>query len=49
MRAVLLRLIDDRDLLLQLRDGIQPVRTIDEHVNDIGAIYALVVESSRKE
>jgi glycosyltransferase involved in cell wall biosynthesis len=39
LRTALLRLIEQPDLLSRLRAAIQPVRTIDQHVLDIEAVY----------
>ena len=42
LRAVLLRLINDRDALARLRHAIRPVRTIDDHVIEIEGVYAAI-------
>ena len=39
LRDALLRLLEDPDLLQQLRQGIHPVRSIDDHLQEVGALY----------
>ena len=43
MSAALEQLRQDRDLLGRLRDGIRPVRTIEEHTREIEALYKSAV------
>jgi glycosyltransferase involved in cell wall biosynthesis len=39
LRRAMLRLMDDAELLANLRNGIGPVATISQHVHQIEAIY----------
>lgn len=45
-RKALRRFQQEPDLLPRLRQGIQPVRTIDDHVKDIEALYRDVIDST---
>lgn len=44
--AQIQRLLDEPDLLLQLQAGIKPVKTVDQEVNELEAIYRTVTTSS---
>lgn len=40
LRAILLQFLQEPETLARLREGIQPVRTIQMHINDIDEVYA---------
>jgi glycosyltransferase involved in cell wall biosynthesis len=40
LRTVLQRCVNEPELVRRLRDGIRPVRSIEEHVSDLEALYA---------
>jgi glycosyltransferase involved in cell wall biosynthesis len=42
-RAALQRCTDEPELLLRLRQGIRPVRSVEEHITDLETLYAEIV------
>ncbi len=47
LRAQMQRLVDDPQLVNQLRGGIKPVKTMQEHAAELEAIYTLVVRGDQ--
>jgi glycosyltransferase involved in cell wall biosynthesis len=46
-RDALARFLQEPDLAPRLRAGIQPVKTLEDHVTEIDALYALILQETR--
>jgi len=48
LRAAMQRLLDEPDLLPRLRAGVRPPMTMEEHVDRLVALHAVIVQNSAK-